>query len=310
MINFAPNCLEASDVNQEYNKISANYNRGRTSVDSESSVVEETTTTTTTTQKQSTISAVNNITITSNKDLNILSSDLTAGTNPSTTDTATSGTINLTSREGNVNVLALADTVSTTSETKTGTLTLSAGVGNTVVDTGYAEYDVIQAAKAVADAKKSLNHMETLERSGQASSEAVEDAKINLAISVANLALAELKLAASAAKVAGSANTLGFYADLKLSIDGSKTNTNTNSSVAVASNIKSNGNLIISSGMSLLDSNSDLIAGTVGNTTITGSNISSEAGDINIASKNNTTINASKDTYNSSNCNTVKLSNH
>ncbi len=292
--------ISTEDVNQEYNKISGNYNRGRVSVDSESSVAEEKTTTTTTTQKQSTISAANNINITSNKDLNILSSDLTAGTNPSTSDTATSGTINLTSREGNVNVLALADTISTSSETKTGTLTLSAGVGNTVVDTAYAEYDVIQAAKAVADAKKNLNHMETLQNNGQATNDAAEDAKINLAISVANLALAELKLAASAAKVAGSAASLGFYADLKLSIDGSKTNTNSNSSVSVASNINSNGNLIISSGMSLLNSNSDLIAGTVGNTTITGSNISSESGDINIASKNNTVINASKDTYNSS----------
>ena len=288
------------DVNQDYNRFSLNYNRGRASADSESKVEEEKTTTTTTTQKQSTLSAANNIAITSNKDLNILSSDLAAGTNPASADTSTSGTINLTSQEGNVNILALANAISTTSETKTGTLTLSAGVGNTVVDTAYAEYDLIQATKAVADAKSNLNHMQTLQNNGQATNDAVEDAKINLAISVANLALADLKLAASAAKVAGSAEALGFYADLKLSIDGSKTNTNTNSSTAVASSINSNGNLIISSGMNLLDSNSDLIAGTVGNATITGASISSNEGDINITSKNNTVINASKDTYSAS----------
>ncbi len=98
------------------------------------------------------------------------------------------------------------------------------------------------------------------------------------------------------------ANSLwtGFYGDLRLSIAGTKVNSSTNISTAVASNINSNGNLIINSGASLLATNTDLIAGTVGNTTITGSNISSEAGDINIASKNNTTINASKDTYNNS----------
>ncbi len=276
------------DVDQNYNKLSLNYNRGRASADSESKVEEEKTTTTTTAQKQSELAAVGNIAVTAKGDLNILSSNLSTN----------AGEISLTSQEGNVNILALANAISTTSETKTGTLTLSAGVGNTVVDTAYAEYDLIQATKAVADAKNNLNHMQTLQNNGQATNDAVEDAKINLAISLANLVLSELKLAASAAKVAGSAETLGFYADLKLSIDGS--NTNTNSSTSVASNINSNGNLIISSGVNLLDSNSDLIAGTVGNTTITGASISSSEGDINITSKNNTVINASKDTYNAS----------
>ena len=94
---------------------------------------------------------------------------------------------------------------------------------------------------------------------GQAEKEAVEDAKINLEISVANLALAEIKLAASAAKSASSTASLGFYADLQLTIAGSKTNSNTSTSTAVASNITSNGDLTISSGMNLSNSNPDLI---------------------------------------------------
>jgi hypothetical protein len=110
--------------------------------------------------------------------------------------------------------------------------------------------------------------------------------QINANFSPCKNAYGNQSIKASAAKVAGSTKTLGFYADLKLSIEGTKTNTNTSSSTAVASNINSNGNLIISSGMNLLDSNSDLIAGTIGNTTITGSNISSTSGDIKIAQQN------------------------
>jgi hypothetical protein len=68
--------------------------------------------------------------------------------------------------------------------------------------------------------------METLKKNGQADDEAVSDAKTNLAMAAANLLLAELKLAAAAAKSAASASTLwtGFYGDLRLSIEGSKTN--------------------------------------------------------------------------------------
>ena len=138
--------------------------------------------------------------------------------------------------------------------------------------------------------------METLHKNGQADKEAVDDAKTNLAIAYLNFVFAEVKLAAAATKSAASAESLytGFYADLQLSIKGTKTNSNTNSSTAVASNILSNGNLTISSGMSGpgLDVSGD--------TTVTGSSLISATGDINIASKGNTVINASKDTYNSS----------
>jgi filamentous hemagglutinin len=277
-------------ISQDYKDFKLAYDRGRASANANSKVEESTSTTATSTQKSSTLDALGNISITSKKDLNILSSDLTAD----------SGAISLTSSEGNVNILALSNTTSTTSETKIGTQTLSAGVGNNFVDTAYAEKDALDAIKAVADAKNNLNHMETLKANGQAEESAVEDAKINLGIATANLALAEVKLAASAAKSVSSAATLGFYADLQLTIAGSKTNSNITSSTAVASNINSSGNIVIKSGLDLLNNDSDLLAGTVGNTTITGSNIASTSGDIDITSKNNTIINASKDTYNSS----------
>ena len=277
-------------ISQDYKDFKLAYDRGRASANANSKVEESTSSTTTSNQKSSTLNALGNISITSKKDLNILSSNLTAD----------SGAISLTSSEGNVNILALSNTTSTTSETKIGTQTLSAGVGNNFVDTAYAEKDALDAMKAVADAKKNLNHMKTLKANGQAEESAVEDAKINLGIATANLALAELKLAASAAKSASSTATLGFYADLQLTIAGSKTNTNVTSSTAVASNINSSGNIVIKSGLNLLNNDVDLLARTAGNTTITGSNIVSTSGDIDITSKNNTIINASKDNYNSS----------
>ncbi|MBU6140885.1 MAG: hemagglutinin repeat-containing protein, partial [Proteobacteria bacterium] len=275
-----------SSTSQDYANASLEYNRGRASANSNSEVAENTTTTTTTTQKQSELTAANNITITSKDDLSILSSNLT-------TD---SGAISLTSSEGNVNILALANTTSTTSETKTGTQTLSAGIGNAHVDTAYAADDLVKAGKAFKDAKTDLNHMETLYKNGQADKEAVEDSKTNLAIAYLNFVLAEAKLAAAATKSAASAESLytGFYADLRLSIEGTKTNSSINTSSAVTSNILSNGNLTISSGMSGLGLDN------TGDTTITGSSLTSQTGDINITSRGDTVINASKDTYNSS----------
>ena len=287
---------------QDYNKLSLNYNRGRASADSESKVLEHTSTTNTTTQSQSTINAANNISITSKGNINILSSDLRSGISSANSSDSLSGTINLTSLEGNVNILSLQNSTSTTSEDRSGTLTLSAGIGSAHVDTAYAGYDTIEAAKNLADAKKELNHMETLRKNGQADDDAVEDAKINLSIAYLNLSLAQLKLAAAAAKSAASCTSslcTGIYADLRLSIAGTKTNSSSSMVTNVASNINSSGNIVIKSGMNLLDTNTDLIIGTVGNTTITGSNISSNNGDINITSRNNTAINASKDTYNS-----------
>ena len=270
----------SENTDQNYKDFKLTYERGRVSANSNSKVLEETTTTTTTTQKSSNLNAKNKVNILSNTDLNILSSNLTA----------TNGTVSLTSNNGNVNILSLANTTNTTTETRLGTLTLSAGIGNSHIDTAYAEYDLIEATRALTDAKKELNHMETLRKNNQADDEAVSDAKINLAMAAANLLLAELKLAAAAAKSAASASTLwtGFYGDLRLSIEGSKTNNSSSSITAVASNINSNGNLIVSAGMS----------GIAGNTVINGSNLKSQTGNIEITSKTNTTINASKNTHN------------
>ena len=198
------------------------------------------------------------------------------------------------------------------SELRQGTLTLSAGVGNMAVDTAYAEYDLYKAIKDLADAKKNLNHIETLHKSGKADSDAVSDAKTNLIMATANVALADLKLAAAAAKTAESAKTLGFYADLTLTRTGQKTNTNSSNAQEVGSNILAKNNILINSGANLsgvLGAGSPCLGGASlcqqtmgvdnqGNTNIKGS-IASTDGSINIISAGDTNITALKSTSSS-----------
>ena len=92
----------------------------------------------------------------------------------------------------------------------------------------------------------------------------------------------------------------GFYGDIRLEIAGSKTTSNSTTATNIASNITSATNLTITSGLNLANNNTALQLGTIGNTTVTGSNITSTTGDITITAKNTTTLNASKDTYNES----------
>ena len=299
-INSSTTITSAQDISttssesiiKDFKDFSTDYNRGRFSANSNSKVIEETVATQNITQISSNLNAKNNIAITSNKDLNILSSNLNAGTNPSATDL---GSISLTSTNGNVNILALNNLQTTTTQTKEGTQTLSFGIGNSHIDTAYAEKDAIDAARNLADAKSQLNRIETKYKNNEATEEAVEDAKTNLTIALANLALAEVKLAASVEKSAASIGDLytGFYGDVRLETTGTKTNSSTSSSNAIASNLTSNGNLTINSGLSLTNQ----ITKDLGNTKILGSNLNSAEGDITITSKNNTTIQASKDTY-------------
>jgi len=283
---------------QSFGDLTAGYDRGRLSAGIAGSIFEENTTTDKSNAKSSDIVA-NNINITANKDVNVAGSKLTTFADSS----LNGGDINLASNKGNVNIISSQDIESISRQTKIGTVSLTLGVGNAHVDLAYAEYDYIKAVKDVADAKKNLNHMETLHKNNQAEKDAVDDAKTNLEIALLNLALAQIKVAASAAKSAGScAESLctGFYGDIRLAISGTKTNFNSNSSTAVASNINSYNDIVIKSGLGLSDNDNDLLSGIVGNTKIEGSNISSSNGDINITSRNNTSITASKDTYSSS----------
>ncbi len=274
-----------STVDQTYNDISFSADRGRLAVNSNSKILEEDTKTTTKTQISSQLFSGNNININTQDNIDILSSNLNSNNQ-----------INLNSLEGNINILANSNTILSEKEIREGTLTLSAGIGHVAVDVAYAEYDLIKATRNVADAKKNLNHIETLHKQGKADDEALSDAKTNLAIAGLNLLLADLKVAAASAKAAESTKTLGFYADATLTRTGQKTNMNSSNIDEIGSNLLATNSININSGSLLVNPelNRDL-----GNTNIKGS-IQSNNGDINITSANNTNITALKSTSSSS----------
>ena len=274
------------------------FNRGRASLDLNSEIFDRQDAVTKLTQKSSNLIADNDINIIAKDDIDILASNL------STINSSGLGEINLTSKNGNVNILSQSNTINTSTQIKQENLALSFGIGNAHVDTAYAVHDLKEAGDSVVEAKANLNAMETKFKNGEASKDAVDDAKVNLALATANLYLAKIKLNAAATKSAGSAESLwtGFYGDVRLNASTTRTNSNSQSIGNVASNVTSNnGDINIKSGLELSDTDEDLLKQLVGNSNIEGSNIRAiNGGDINITSKANTNIKASKDTFASS----------
>jgi len=274
----------SSQVKQDYNDISANYNRGRVSLDAETSVYEKDTKTTNTTQLSSNLTSGNSININTKDDINILSSNLNSNNE-----------INLNSSDGNTNIGANKNTQQSETEIREGTMTLSAGVGHVAVDAAYAVDDIVKAAENLKDAVDNLKEMKKLQKQGKATKDAVDDAETNLAIAHLNVTLAGLKALSAAEKVNTTAVALGFYADLQLTRTGDKTNMTSNASQEVASSLLSQNNININSGSSLISTASN----DVGNTNIKG-NIQSTDSDINITSFNDTNIEALKSDSSSS----------
>ena len=303
LINIA-SALEEETTNsrnerQDFDDVAFEYNRGRASLDLNSEIFEQIDSITKLTHKSSNLNANNNINISAKDDINILASNVVTNNE---VDVADKGQINLISSDGNVNILSQKNTINSSTQIKQENLSLSFGVGNAHVDTAYAVHDLKEATDALAEAKANLNRLETKYKNGEASKDAVEDAKINLALATANFALAEIKMAASATKSAGSckeSKCTGFYGDVRLNAATTKINSNSQTISNLASNIISNiGDITIKSGLGLSDTDEDLLNQLSGNTNITGSNVRAvNDGDINITSKANTNIKASKDTF-------------
>ncbi|MDA9231586.1 hemagglutinin repeat-containing protein, partial [Rickettsiales bacterium] len=268
-----------SEVTQDYNDISADYNRGRVSLDSQTSIYEKDSKNTTATQLATNITSGSNININTKDDITILSSNLNSNNE-----------INLNSTQGNTNIAANKNRQNTQTEIREGSLILSAGIGHVAVDAAYAVDDTVKAAENVKKAKEGLSRMKRLQKEDKATKQAVDDAKTNLAIAVLNYELSLLKIAAAAEKARGSAHTFGFYADAQLIRSGDKTNIISDSSQEIASNLIAINDININSGSSLTSSNT---SSEIGNSNIKG-NIQSINQDINITSFNNTNVEAIK----------------
>jgi adhesin HecA-like repeat protein len=115
------------------------------------------------------------------------------------------------------NILMMSAQNKKTKETSHEDTIVTTGIkiGNTYVDAGFAADAVVKSGEAVKKAKDEVSTMEDLYKQGKASKEALEDARINLAMATANLANATVGLTASisgAATAAGTSFGTGLYA--------------------------------------------------------------------------------------------------
>ena len=189
------------------------------------------------TQKQSNITSVNDLTIQSKEDANILGSNLIAQND-----------INVTSQEGDVNVLSQEQVQTILEQDKKIKETIGAHLSNKFIEHAY-------TAKETSD-----NYSNDKEGNTNA---------------LANTATAAIDIALTW----GSA---GFASDVSITRDSTKINTHTQATTNQASNI-----LTQQGDINLTSSQEDI--------NITGSNLISNNGDINLVASNDINIQASKD---------------
>ncbi|MDR1696073.1 MAG: hemagglutinin repeat-containing protein [Endomicrobium sp.] len=157
------------------------------------------------------------------------------------TQMSAEGDINI---EGN-NILMLSAQNSVKSELSREEHTITTGmkVGNAYVDVGFAAKGLYDAEQALEKAAYELREMEKLNKEGKASNEAVEDARINVAMATANVANATISLAASAAGAATAASSsygTGLYAAGFANYDTNKLSVITENTYATQGNLFAN----------------------------------------------------------------------
>jgi filamentous hemagglutinin len=162
-------------------------------------------------------------------------------------------------------------------------------IGNAYADAAFAAVAAYDAEQALEKANNELNKMEELYKQGKASKDAVEDAKVNVAMATANLANAAISLAASiagAATAASSSYGTGMYAAGFANYDTQKQSSSAESLFATQGNIISNGNITFKSGNDMVQE---------------GTNVYATKGTLTYDITNDLTIKASKDTYSQEN---------
>ncbi len=219
------------------------------------------------------ITAGGDINIGAVQDVNIKGSNIISDNN-----------INITA-EKNINITSsqsTEDDKKTHSESK---ISATAGLGNSVVDASYAIKNLVEATEDVKKAKDNLDRIEKLYSEGKASSQAVKDARINLAFATETLAMVTAATSQAMAKSGASAETLGFYVDAGI------TSTTKQSQITSAS-VQNTGSNIVA------DKNISFAAGE--DMKQIGSVVISKQGSISYDIENNLILEASRDTYGSS----------
>lgn len=161
-------------------------------------------------------------------------------------------------------VIASAKNSYSTSQSHTqGSISTTLSVGNAYVDAGYAGYGVYQASTALAKASKDYEHIKSLHKQGKASSAALEDAKLNVALATANLTTSMINLTNATASAATAATTgygTGMYVSAGLSLAGSKQSTDSASTIHTASFLSSNNDISLNATNSITQKGSHLLA--------------------------------------------------
>lgn len=220
----------------------------------------------------SNIKADGNVNISATEDVNLKGSNIISDNNVSI------------SAENNINITSsqsTEDDKKTHSESK---LTANAHVGHVAVDAVNSVDDVVKAGEKVKEAKDKLSEIKKLHAEGKASSQAVEDAELNLAAALYNQTTAVEAAATTMKEAANTKETLGFYAGGGISADTTKTESNASSTTNTASTIVADKSIKIGAGNDVNQ---------------IGSVVISEHGDIEYNAANDLNFKSSQDKYKS-----------
>jgi filamentous hemagglutinin family protein len=186
--------------------------------------------------------------------------------------------------KNNLNISDGYNTQTTSSYDKNLNIDTGVRVGNAYVDAAYAVVDAAAAQKKVKDAYDKLDKLEEMQKEGTASSKAVERAKYQVVLALINAGMSSAAAMQAVGNAGASSATAGFYGSVYANITNTKATTSTELSQSLASNLIVNNDLSLSSGL--------------GDLNITGSNVSSQNGNINLtAMLGNLNITAGETTY-------------
>lgn len=190
------------------------------------------------------------------------------------------------SAEKNINITSSESTMDDKKTHSETNISLNAGVGHVAVDAVYTVDDVVKNLEDVNKAKKELDNLKRLQAQGKASSQAVKDAEINLALLLENAAINGYAAngAINVAQDSTTAPTLGFYGEAGLKYDTTETKSTANQVVNTSSNIAAEKDIILNAGKDMNQ---------------IGSTVLSTQGNIEYNVANDLNVKASKDSYNS-----------
>jgi filamentous hemagglutinin family protein len=212
---------------------------------------------------------------------NLIASNMIVGIDQN--GSGTGGALEIAAKN-NLNISDGKNTQSTSSYDKNLNIDTGIRVGNAYADAAYAIVDAVEAQKKVKEAYDKLDKLEEMQKEGTASSKAVERAKQQVVLALINAGMSAAAAMQAVGSAGASSGTLGFYGSVYANITNTKATTSTELTQSLASNLIVNNDLSLTSGQ--------------GDLNITGSNVSSQNGNINLtAMLGNLNITAGESTY-------------